>query len=71
MKYSFLLSRAIFNRTVDDLCFKLQELDKTVANSVADQVAETFVEPSAPINQLVEAAVGGSSSPIDEEVREK
>lgn len=56
---------------MDDLCFKLQELDKTVANSVADQVAETFVEPSAPINQLVEAAIGGSSSPIDEEVREK
>lgn len=56
---------------MDELCLNLQELDKTVANSVADQVAEAFVEPSTAINQLVEAAVGGSSSPIDEEVRER
>ena len=49
--------RATFNKTANDLCLKLLELDKVVAQSVADQVAETFVDPSSAINNLISAAV--------------
>ena len=49
--------RATFNKTAEDLCLKLLELDKVVAQSVADQVAETFVDPSSAINNLISAAV--------------
>ena len=50
------------------LCSKLLELDKLVAQSVADQVAETFVDTSGPIKEFLQAVVppaysSGDSSP--------
>lgn len=57
--------RAQFDDTVEKLCAKLEELDKLVANSVADQVADVYVAPSVPIDDLVKGAVT-SSSPVEE-----
>lgn len=64
------LFRSQFDETVEVLCSKLEELDKMVANSVADQVADVYATPVAPIEDLVKGAVT-SSSPVDEyDVRE-
>ncbi len=59
-----------FNLTADLLCSKLLELDKLVAQSVADQFAEIFVDTSAPIKELIQAVVsipspGESQSPVE------
>lgn len=53
--------RAAFDETAETMCDKLLELDRWVADSVVDQVTNTFVETSGPINHLVQAAtVGGT-----------
>lgn len=54
--------RATFDHTAEQLCEKLCEVDRWVADSVVDQVTDTFVEASAPINHLVQAATGMSGS---------
>lgn len=59
--------RATFDHTAEQLCEKLCEVDRWVADSVVDQVTHTFVEASAPINHLVQAATGmptSSTSPV-------
>ncbi len=45
-----------FDQTASRLQERLVELDRWVADSVVDQVTETFVEPSAPMHHLVHAA---------------
>lgn len=54
------ICRAAFDQTAEQLCEKLCEIDRWVADAVVDQVTEVFVEPSAPINHLVQAAAAGS-----------
>lgn len=54
------VSRAAFDQTAEQLCEKLCEIDRWVADAVVDQVTEVFVEPSAPIKHLVQAAAAGS-----------
>lgn len=61
----FSFYRVLFNKTVDKLCSKLEELDGIVATSVADQVAQAYVQPSAAIDHLMGAIVT-SSSPVDD-----
>ena len=53
--------RAAFDETAETMCDKLLELDRWVAESVVDQVTNTFVETSAPINHLVQAATAAST----------
>ena len=53
--------RAAFDKTAETMCDKLLELDHWVAESVVDQVTNTFVETSAPINHLVQAATAAST----------
>ena len=53
------IHRTAFDQTAEQLCEKLCEIDRWVADAVVDQVTEVFVEPSAPVNHLVKAA-GGS-----------
>ena len=63
--------RATFDHTAEQLCEKLCEVDRWVADSVVDQVTHTFVEASAPINHLVQAATGmpaSSTSPVSSSV---
>lgn len=48
--------RSAFDVTAEQLCDKLLELDRWVADAVVDQVTDTFVETSAPITSLVQAA---------------
>lgn len=48
--------RAKFDCTAENLCVKLCELDRLVADSVVERVTEDFVETSGPINHLVQAA---------------
>lgn len=49
-------AKAAFDRTAEQLCDKLCELDRWVADSVVEQVTDAFVETSAPIDHLVQAA---------------
>ena len=55
---SLLYCRTAFDQTAEQLCEKLCEIDRWVADAVVDQVTEAFVEPAAPINHLVQAAAG-------------
>ena len=48
--------RKAVNTAADQLSKKLEELDKAVADSVVDLVADVFVETSKPIENLVQAA---------------
>ena len=48
--------RKAVNAAADQLSKKLEELDKEVADSVVDLVADVFVDPSKPIENLVQAA---------------
>ena len=48
--------RKAVNAAADQLSKKLEELDKEVADSVVDLVADVFVNPSKPIENLVQAA---------------
>ena len=48
--------RAAFDETAETMCDKLLELDRWVADSVVDQVTNTFMEASRPINHLIQAA---------------
>jgi hypothetical protein len=57
--------KSAFHDAVDQLCSKLEELDVVVAESVAHQIAETFVSPSAAIDTFVDKV---SSSQVDDEV---
>lgn len=54
-------SRAEFDQTAETMCDKLLELDRWVADSVVDQVTDTFVETSGPINYLVQAATAADT----------
>ena len=54
--------RATFDGTAERLCEVLWDIDQSVADAVVDQVTETFVETSAPVNHLVYAASGNPSS---------
>lgn len=54
-------ARAAFDQTAETMCEKLLELDRWVADSVVDLVTNTFVETSAPINHLVEAATAAGA----------
>jgi hypothetical protein len=56
--------KSAFHDAVDQLCSKLEELDVVVAESVAHQIAETFVSPSAAIDTFVDKV---SSSQVDDE----
>ena len=50
-------ARAAFDQIAETMCDKLEELNRWVADSVVDLVTDTFaVEPSGPINHLVQAA---------------
>jgi len=49
--------KATFDATAKQLSERLVELDRWVADSVVDQVTEAFVEPSAAVDHLVEAAM--------------
>lgn len=65
--------RSAFDVTADQLCDKLLELDRWVADAVVDQVTDTFVYTSAPITSLVNAAHTmtspvTSTSPISSQV---
>ncbi len=69
--------RDIFDHTADVLCNKFIELDRVVAQSVADQVAETFIDTSAAIKELIKAVAPPSltdhthsSEYADSEVRD-
>ena len=53
--------RATFDETAETMCDKLLELDRWVADSVVDQVTNTFVETSGPINHLVQAATAAGA----------
>ena len=55
-------TKQTFDVTAERLGERLLELDRWVADSVVDQVTETFVEPSAPINHLVQAAMSPGTS---------
>ena len=59
----FFSHRSAFDSTAEQLCEKLCELDRWVADAVVDQVTETFVETAAPINHLVQAATAASPTP--------
>ena len=50
--------RAECDRKADLLCNKLLLLEKTVSESVVDQISDAFVGTSAPLEHLVTAAVG-------------
>ena len=63
MQSVFVSHRLAFDRTAEQLCEKLCELDRWVADAVVDQVTETFVETADPINHLVQAATATSASP--------
>ena len=52
---------AAFDETAETMCDKLLELDRWVADSVVDQVTNTFVETSDPINHLVRAATAAGT----------
>lgn len=54
--------RETFDHTAEQLCDKLNELDKAVADAVLDQVTSVFVETAAPLNQLVNAVTTASQS---------
>lgn len=49
-------AKRAFDKCAKKLCAKLNELDRWVADSVVDQVTDVFVETSAPLNHLVQAA---------------
>ncbi len=49
-------ARATFDHTAEEFCEKLCELDSWVADAVVDQVTDAFVETSAPIDHLIQAA---------------
>ena len=51
--------RSAFDDTAEQLCNRLLELDRWVADAVVDQVTDTFVETSAPITSLVQVAHTG------------
>lgn len=51
-------AKRAFDKCTKKLCEKLNELDRWVADSVVDQVTDVFVEASAPLNHLVQAATG-------------
>lgn len=46
-----------------NLCDKLQELDRTVADAVVDQVTSVFVQTSQPLERLVTAVTSESQQP--------
>lgn len=56
------LCRSAFDQTAEQLCEKLCEIDRWVADAVVDQVTEVFVDPSAPINHLVQAVAGSPTT---------
>lgn len=58
----FVACRTAFDKTAEKLCEKLCEIDRWVADAVVDQVTEVFVEPSAPVNHLVQAAAGSATT---------
>ena len=51
------LCRAQCDRKADLLCNKLLLLEKTVSESVVDQISDAFVGTSAPLEHLITAAV--------------
>jgi hypothetical protein len=53
--------RAAFDEMAETMCDKLLELDRWVAESVVDQVTNTFMETSGPINHLVQAATAAGT----------
>lgn len=53
-------AKRAFDKCAKKLCEKLNELDRMVADSVVDQVTDLFVETSAPLNHLVQAATGST-----------
>ncbi len=53
-------AKRAFDKCTKKLCEKLNELDRWVADSVVDQVTDVFVEPSQPLQHLVQAATAGT-----------
>ena len=60
--YYTCMCRTAFDQTAEQLCEKLCEIDRWVADAVVDQVTEVFVEPSAPISHLVRAVAGSPAT---------